>query len=196
MVYDSNSYLDTSQMTVNAQDLLNFFLGQGWTKNAICGMLGNMQTESTINYGIWESLDSTNTAGGFGLVQWTPSTVYTDWASANGYGSDHVNGEKQRILYELANNVQWISTSSYPMTFQQFTQSTDTPENLAYAWLYDYERPASLDQPSRQTQARYWYDNLTGGGTSGGSGGGTSNTPQNQQVITMLLTDTLNGWKW
>lgn len=191
MVYDTNAYLTQSQMQVNAQDLLNFFLGQGWTKNAICGMLGNMQTESTINYGIWQNLDSTNTSGGFGLVQWTPSTVYTNWANSNGYGSDHVNGEKQRILYEVANNVQWIATSSYNLTFQQFTKSTDTPDNLASAWMYDYERPGSYSTEStRRSQALNWYNTLTGGGSSP-----TSSTTD-QQMVQMLLADTLNGWRW
>lgn len=192
MVYDSNSYLTQDQMTVNAQYILDFFIGQGWTKEAVCGMLGNMQSESGINFGIYEGLDNTSSTNGFGLVQWTPNTKYFDWANANGYSGDHVNGELQRLLYEVANNQQWSSTASYTMTFAQFIASTDTPENLAYAWLYDYERPASLDQPSRQTQARYWYDNLTGTG----SGGGTNPPPSNQtnNVIKMLLAGTLHGW--
>ena len=185
-------------MTVNAEDLLAFFLGQGWTRNSICGMLGNMQSESSINYGIYESLNSGSSTNGFGLVQWTPNTNYFDWANANGYSGDHVNGEKQRILYELNNGIQWYSTSSYPMTFLEFTQSTDTPENLAYAWLHDYERPASLDQPQRQTQARYWWDNLSGTGTIGGGGGGGGTVPPptaNNSLITLLLCDALNGWR-
>lgn len=191
MVYDSNSFLTLDEMTVNANDLLSFFTGQGWSKNAICAMLGNFQSESNINYGIYESLDSSSSTNGFGLAQWTPNTKYFDWAASNGYSGDHVNGEKQRILYEVTNNVQWSSTSAYPMSFHDFTQSTDTPENLAYAWMYNYERPASLDQPDRQTQARYWYDNLTGG--AGGTGGDTTgNTTSN--LITLYLSDVLS-WK-
>lgn len=182
MVYDTNAYLTQSEMTVNAQFILDFFISQGWTKSAICAMLGNMQTESTINFGIYESLDNTSTTNGFGLVQWTPNTKYFDWANANGYSGDHVNGELNRIIYELNNGVQWISTSAYNMTFKQFTQSNETPEYLAYAWLYDYERPSSLNQPSRQTQARKWYDLLNGK---------TKNS-----LINLLLCDTLNGWKW
>lgn len=194
MVYDTNAFLTQDQMAVNAQDILDFFLGQGWTKNSICGMLGNMQSESSINYGIYESLDSSSSTNGFGLVQWTPNTNYFNWANANGYANDHVNGEKHRILYELNNGLQWYSTSSYPMTFLQFSQSTDTPENLAYAWLYNYERPASLNQPARQTQARYWYDNLTGSSGGGGGGGGTPTTSDNTKLIDLLLCGALNGW--
>jgi hypothetical protein len=39
-IYCSNSYLNTSQMTVNAQYILDNLRAQGWTKNAVCGVLG------------------------------------------------------------------------------------------------------------------------------------------------------------
>lgn len=191
-------------MTTNAQFIANFFLGIGWTPQSISGMLGNMQSESTINFGIYESLDSSSSTNGFGLVQWTPNTNYFNWADANGYTNDHVNGELYRIKWEVANNQQWISTSSYSMSFQEFTQSTDTPSNLAMAWLYDYERPASLDQPARGTQATNWYNTLdwSGSGGSGGTGGtggttgGTTSTTKVAVLMHLLLSDSLNGWKW
>lgn len=157
MTYSSNSYLTLDQMTVNAQYIANYLIGQGWTKNAICGMLGNMQAESTINPGIWENLDEGNLSGGFGLVQWTPATNYLDWADANGLARTDIESQIKRILYEVQNNLQWISSS---MTFKQFTQSTDTPYNLAMDFIADYERPANPDQPSRGDNANYWYNNL------------------------------------
>lgn len=182
-------------MTTNAQYILNFFLSKGWTKNAVCGMLGNMQTESSINFGIYESLDSTSNTNGFGLVQWTPNTKYFDWANSNGYSGDHVNGEMNRILWEVANNEQWIATSSYPMSFQEFTQSTDTAYNLAMAFIANYERPANPNQPTRGDQATTWYNTLSGSGSGGGGTGGTGGTTdQTKQVIQLLLANTLNGW--
>jgi hypothetical protein len=78
------------------------------------------------------------------------------------------------------------------MTFDEFTQSTDTPENLAYVWLYNYEAPANLDQPQRKTQARSWYDTLGGGGNGGGGGTGTTKT---DALLHLLLSDALHGWK-
>jgi hypothetical protein len=200
MTYSSNSYLDQSQMTVNAQYILDYLVGQGWTKNSVCGMLGNMQTESTINPGIWENLDSSNTANGFGLVQWTPSTVLTDWANQNGLDATQIDTDLKRILYEVTNNIQWINSS---MTFQQFTQSTDTAANLAQLFLTSYERPANQNQPDRQTQATYWFNNLSsssgGGGGSGSVTGGQLPPPNgsttNSQIISLLLSDAINGWK-
>lgn len=188
-------------MTDNAQYILDYLVLRGWSKNAVCGMLGNMQTESTINPGVWEGLDNTNPSNGFGLVQWTPSTNLTNWVDLNGYSWGDIDGQIERILYEVANGLQWIATTDYPLSFVAFTISTDTPENLAYAFLYDYERPASLSQPSRQTQARYWYDNLTssgGGGSGNGSSGGIwvpgISTNLTSQAVTLLLCGTLKGW--
>lgn len=55
-----------------------------------------------------------------------------------------------RILYEIQNNLQWIATSQYNYSFSEFTQSTDTPYNLALAFLANYERPADPNQPKRR----------------------------------------------
>jgi hypothetical protein len=163
--------LTLDEMTVNAQYILNYLLGESWTKNAICGMLGNMQSESSINPARWQSDDVGNTSIGFGLVQWTPATKYLDWASSNNLPYKEMDSNLKRIIWEVDNKQQWYATSSYPLTFAEFTQSTQTPEYLAEAFITNYERPADPTQPQRQTNARYWYDNLTGGG------GGTDPTP-------------------
>jgi hypothetical protein len=160
VVFDSNNFLTASQMKVNAQYIATFFIRKGWTPNSIAAMLGNMQSESGINFGIYESLNAASTTNGFGLVQWTPNSKYFDWANANGYANDHVNGELNRILWELENKQQWYGTTSYPMTFKEFTQSIDTPYNLAMAFLFDYERPYNRNQPNRGTQATNWYNTL------------------------------------
>lgn len=165
MVYSANRYLTLDEMKVNAQYILNYLMSKGWTKNAVCGMLGNMQTESTINPGIWQSLAEGNLSGGFGLVQWTPASKYIDWADANGLPFQEMDSNLKRILYEVDNNIQWINEN---MTFSQFTQSTDTPYNLAMLFLSSYERPANPNQPTRGTQADYWFNNLDGSGSSGG----------------------------
>lgn len=47
--YDSSNALTTSQMQVNARYLYGALNAKGWTLNAISGMLGNMQSESSIN---------------------------------------------------------------------------------------------------------------------------------------------------
>lgn len=158
-----NRYLSIDEMTVNAQEIMNQLTSRGWTKNAVAGMLGNMQTESTINPGVWESL-SPNVNNGYGLVQWTPATKLISWAEIEGLDYTSGDAQLQRIDWEVANNQEWIATSQYPMSFQEFKVSTLTPEYLAQVFIRNYERPRNPNQPIRSTQARYWYDNLEGGG--------------------------------
>lgn len=159
-VTSANRYLSRSEMEGNAEFLASVFLSDGWSLNAIAAMLGNMQSESTINPGIYEGLDDTSSTNGFGLVQWTPNTKYKTWADENGYGSDYgdIVAQTIRIQYEVDNGLQWISTDEYPLSFKEFTTSTESPEYLAQAFLYNYERPANLDQPARSTQAREWLE--------------------------------------
>jgi hypothetical protein len=164
MVYSKNGYLNLEEMTVNAQYILNYLSGKGWTKNAICGFLGNLQSESTINPGIWEGLQAGNTSVGYGLVQWTPASKYIDWANGMGLSYPEMDSQLQRIEYEVENNIQWFGGYSDQMTFKQFTQSNETPEFLADVFIKTYEHPADPDQPIRGTQARYWFDHLDGEG--------------------------------
>lgn len=163
-VTSANRYLSQSEMEGNATYIWSFFNSKGWSINAVAAMLGNMQTESTINPGIYESLDDTSASNGFGLVQWTPNTKYKEWADANGYGGNYANidGQLERIIYELKNGLQWITTSKYPMTFETFSTSNMPVETLAQIFLYNYERAADLNQPNRSTQARAWYNYLQG----------------------------------
>ena len=161
-LHSGNYYLSTAQMTENAQYILNYLLDKGWTKNAICGMLGNMQRESTINPGIWQNLDEGNTSLGFGLVQWTPATKFLEWCSSLGLEPSHMDSALQRIEYELENGVQWIATSTYNFSFATFKTSTESPAYLADAFLKCYERPLEQTQPARGTQAEYWYTYISG----------------------------------
>lgn len=168
MVYSSNSYLNREQMTVNATYLMGEFINHGWSKNAIAGMLGNMERESTINPGVWQNLNEGNMSGGYGLVQWTPASNYITWASNNNYPIGDINGQIARIIYELENNLQYIPTNQYPMSFREFTVSTESPEYLASVFLHNYERAGVGAEEERRQNARYWYDNLDGEGGGGG----------------------------
>lgn len=150
-------------MTVNAQYILDNLTAVGWSKESVCAMLGNMQTESTINPGIWQDLAEGRLDLGYGLVQWTPASKYIEWANSNGYALGNMEGQFARLQWEIDNNQQWIPTDAYPMSFSAFKTSALTPEYLAQAFLRNYERPSNQNQPNRSTQARYWYDTLTEG---------------------------------
>ncbi|MBQ1550710.1 MAG: hypothetical protein IIT81_01790 [Mycoplasmataceae bacterium] len=163
--YTSSAPLTEEQMKVNARYIYNALTNDGWTINSICGMLGNMETESSINPGRWQNdrVGGDPTGHGYSLVQWTPYTNYTDWATASGYTDpSEMDTALDRIKYELANNLQWIPTITYPMTFQAFKVSTINPYDLAMIFLANYERPAEPYQPLRGEQAVKWYNYLQG----------------------------------
>lgn len=155
-----NRYLTADEMKGNAAYIWQYMRGAGWSMEAVAAMLGNMESESTINPAIYESLDSSSSENGYGLVQWTPNTKFKEWADENGFTYEDIDGQLERIIYELENGLQWISTATYNMSFAEFSTSTHAVEILAMTFLYNYERPASLDQPHRGTQARAWYEYL------------------------------------
>lgn len=156
-----NYYLSMEQMQGNALEVYTYLAARGWSINAIAGLCGNMQSESNINPGIWQDLISGNYSGGFGLVQWTPATNYTDWAVRNGYDITDPKGQLYWIDIVTTQAGQWIPTSSYPLSFNDFKTSTGSPENLASAFLKNFERAGVEVEADRRSQARYWYDFLS-----------------------------------
>lgn len=160
-----NYYLSQAEMENNALLVRDYFvqLNPPWTETAIAGMLGNMQSESTISPGRWEN--GIPYWRGYGLVQWTPYTNYSNWY---GPGWEN-NGDAQcaRIEYERATGIEWIPTSLYPGNWAWFCYNThDTPSDLASAFLRDYERPTAeqivATEPARRQQAEDWYTFLVG----------------------------------
>lgn len=160
MYYYGNRYLSLAEQKINAQYIANYFIAKGWSRNAIAGMLGNMQTESTCNPAIWQSLKSGNLEGGYGLVQWTKAPKILNWLDSMGYSHTSLNAQCERIIWELDNGEQYYETSAYPLTFREFSQSGLEPEYLAYVFINNYERPEERNQPQRKTQARYWYNEI------------------------------------
>lgn len=172
-----NRYLSTSEMQNNAKLVYTYLINRGWSLNAISGMLGNMQRESTINPGIWQSLiEGSGGGGGFGLVQWTPYTNFTNWADSNGYEWDDGDAQLKWINEETVSTGQWIATSNYAFTFAAFKKSTETPEYLASTFLMNFERAGVSAESERRTNARNWYNYLL-------ENGGSGETNNNQQII-------------
>lgn len=154
-----NRYLSEAEMMTNAAYIYNYLHPRGWTMESIAAMLGNMETESSINPGIWQNLTE-NPSNGYGLVQWTPATKYTDWCDENGLEPSHMASALQRIEYELENHLQWFPSDYSDMTFAEFKASTASVYDLALVFLANYERPADPTQPQRGTQAESWYEFL------------------------------------
>lgn len=134
----------------------------GWTLNAIAGTLGNMERESLLNPAQTQGgypVGSRN--GGYGLVQWTPASNYLDWCESAGH--DITDGYWQVYAVDQEpEGKQWYSTSSFPLTYPQYKQSTESPEYLAEAFCRNYERAGVEAMEERKANARKWYEYLGG----------------------------------
>lgn len=178
--YYESEPLTFEEMKVNAAYIYNVLSTYfGWSMNSIAALLGNMQAESTINPGRWQSDIVGNTSGGYGLVQWTPATKYFEWVPEFIVPDDpsHMDNNIYMIEFEVTNLLQWISTDAYPLSFYDFTVSEESPEYLAKAFLLNYERPADQSesvQNYRASLSRSWYTYLETGNfpDPGGSSGG------------------------
>ena len=161
------AWLSQEKQDHNAWKIYNWFIGYGWTVNAISGMLANIHSESRVNPAIWQGKVIPNnwetTERGYGLTQWTPARKYINWALANGF-TDYGDGDANcsRIIWEWQNKEQWTLKNYGHHTWNDFVYSTETPEILARVFLWAYERPEKGSLSWRQQWARYYYDMFGG----------------------------------
>lgn len=160
---------DSIEAQENVMKMVEVLAPLGWTINAIAALAGNQAYESGFNPWRWES-DTVNMARGYGLFQYTPASKYINSSVAAGYtgfqpnypmGSGGPDDGTAQLLF-MHNNVDggYIPTSAYPLSMQAFRESTQSPDYLASAWLYNYERPAdpSATEAGRRADALWWYD--------------------------------------
>lgn len=160
----------TTEQEKNAWQVWSTLKGNGWTEQAVAGVLGNMQGES----GIMPDKDEVGGGTGYGLVQWTspqgiPGRQYVQQklAQAGITGDYRTIAVQLKLLEWDMDNGQYIQTSSYPYSPAQFRQLTDIA-TAARAFERNFERPEDL-HPERVSYAQNWYNKLHGltGGTFG-----------------------------
>lgn len=131
----------------------------GWSKNAIYALLGNLQTESTINPGKWQGKEG-NMNLGFGLCQWSSARDYFLWAEENNLDPYSIDTQIIRLQLEVEGEIyQWQSfRNEANISFKDFTQSEMDPKKLAEIYMDCYERPKSnVSREDRRKQADDWY---------------------------------------
>jgi hypothetical protein len=205
----NDTFLTNAQQMNNAQLVATHFVGTDWTKESLSALIGNMAHESSLNPSMHELGYGDSPSRGYGLVQWTPMTKYTDWASANGL--DYTSGDSQlaRIDYEVTNDIQWVANgyqvrygmgTKYNFSFADFRKNVQglSVNDLTEAFMWNYEGPAlSAGQSSlsaRQSFANQAYTGLDWTGTGGGTGGNPPPTTDSG-LIPLLLSDALFGWR-
>ena len=85
----TNAYgsMTQAEMQQNVDEIYaQLYSNYGWTVNAICAVLGNIQRESYINPAQTQGgFPVGGTSGGYGLCMWTPQTKIKNWLQANNH---------------------------------------------------------------------------------------------------------------
>lgn len=194
IVGDSQSgALTEEQQRVNAEYIYNKLSDEGWSKEAICGLFGNIANEGGFNPGIWQSLDEDIRGNqGYGIVQITPATHFVNWMNGRPIKFDVVDKEQKKdennaldamtvdnpkglldkelefLIYSCEtkdyNERRWYSTTDYgstrEMTYEEYTSSNLTPEELALIFHGSFERSDDTEamRQERVQAASDWYD--------------------------------------
>lgn len=182
-----NTALNKSDQQTNAVFINSYLSARRWTLDAISGLLGNFEVESTINPNRVETtaIDRWPNWGnyGFGIAQWTPwytkmsggqwldpanyhgtnNPTYGYWAEQNGYtvsadGTGTIGKMEPQLDYLNAN----LGTGAGKNWVQQYKSSSSGPEQAAKDWYVYYERSAAGTWGTRPEKARYWYNYLAG----------------------------------
>lgn len=155
---NDNRALTDAEKENNATIIYSVLYSYGWSYNAICAVIGNMEIESYLSPGVWQNF-TINYNHGFGLVQWTPATNYTNWATANGYNIDDGYGQLDWLENETVPFGQWIGTP-HNMSFSEFKTSNLSVAQLTEIFVDCFERPSSPDYNARITCAEKWAEYL------------------------------------
>lgn len=176
-----NGYLNQSEMENNADIVIAYYRSLGFADETIASILGNMQSESTINPQLHEVGGT-----GYGLVQWTPQSTLQNHCQTLGL-SPYTDGDVQLqvIIPEIRNQsgvAEWYTTSAFISPYYNSGATSDmigitgnqflsnsmgwTPEKLAIMFMVGYERPSynpsTNHYQQRMTNARNWYTYMGG----------------------------------
>ena len=172
----TDTYLTQQHRDSNAILINQYLSNLGWTREAIAGILGNMDVESSMNPALIEGRTyhslitnaqclAIDDQHGVGLVQWTGHTNTAPAGQklasfAIRYNMEWYDGELQcfRLEREYQTNIQFVPgmVDGTLWNWNNYVTSTATPETLAKAWQYCYENGGS-DTATRQAKARYYY---------------------------------------
>ncbi len=171
--------LSPAEQVANAQYIYDYLSQKdiGWSKEAICGLLGNIQQESWFNPGVWQDLN--NTTLGYGIVQWDDATKFLNWAGLDKNSANNMAKSDAKKLMNLELDFllssmkpgggEWLPSlsaqygSPYKMTYADFIISTKNAGDLALVFHGTYERSHD-DATKKQNRIDYannWY-NLIG----------------------------------
>ena len=191
----TSSQQPTTEQIYNATKIYNYFDALGWSLSAICGMIGNMMHESTINPAFIQAThrgdlpnnaqdlsDVPNSvmlsfygsgANGIGLVQWdgstsTPPAGQKLVSFAERYNYIWYDGDCQvfRIKREQETNIQWTTHTYYGIQWTWTNYVTNTRTPEESAHIWRRcYEVAQAGDTESGINARWFYDYFSGGPT-------------------------------
>lgn len=191
----TSSQQPTTEQIYNATKIYNYFNALGWSLSAICGMIGNMMHESTINPAFIQAThrgdlpnnaqdlsDVPNSvmlsfygtgANGIGLVQWdgstsTPPAGQKLVSFAERYNYIWYDGDCQvfRIKREKETNIQWTTHTYYGIQWTWNNYVTNTRTPEESAHIWRRcYEVAQAGDTESGVNARWFYDYFSGGPT-------------------------------
>lgn len=168
---------DSIQAHDNAKEIYKLLYSLGWTLEAVCGILGNIESESNYNPWRWQRdiilasdspyIDIQSTHA-YGLFQFDPAGKYI--RNARGYAGYAPNFSDQagrvsdgecQVRY-INDHADYYPTQTYPMSYDAYKHATlETVPSVGYlarVWFANFER-GTWDE-GRATSAEYWFREL------------------------------------
>lgn len=184
----SGGYSRTSaEARDNAINVYRIMTGYGWSMNAVCGLLGNIEQECSYNFFQWEngiisessSAQTSTRNNGYGFVQWTPAAQYTQdppTMAQPGFGPNYLRSDGTTTgkltdaevqLWAIQNRTipqgQWLPNGKYAkqyktqLTWEEFKTSTADVGYLSDCFTWEYERPAPATANTARRRAAAEY---------------------------------------
>lgn len=127
------------------EDVINFFVSKGLTREQAAGIAGNINVESNFNP---KALGDNGTS--FGIAQWHKGRwdKLKKWSKDNGVSPESFDSQLKFLWWEL-NNSENKALSEL--------RKTETPEDAAFAFAKYYERPSEIAQ-KRMDYAQQYYE--------------------------------------
>ncbi len=182
--------MDASRLTAEQQEANALYIYQqlterGWSKQAIAGLLGNIQQESHLNPGVWQVQN--NTRLGYGLVQWDDGADFLNWqegvvknrpisiAEVNQLAVDDpttlIDMQLEYLIWSSNTDThnlarRWFPTfgygSPYKITYESYINSTADVAELTLVFHASYERSSDniTRLYNRIAYAEKWYQFL------------------------------------
>ena len=139
--YKEKQY-DFNTIEGRARYIYDYFAAQGFSKKAICAILGNMQQESGIR-------TYTGKSCGYGLVQWTGGRK-TKLFNYCGTTSPSLQQQLDFLTYELNNG--------YTESLKVLQNDNLSLDEMTHKFERTFEKAGKPATKKRQGYARNWYN--------------------------------------